>query len=90
VTDHFVQGHILVILETLPVTPKSEDEAACLGIQHVKVPNEATGVWQSLDRTIHEAMKPKAHARWASLFARSEIPVATKAFAAGLAKSILG
>jgi hypothetical protein len=67
------------------VTPESEGEAARLGIRLIKVLEGATGVWQPFDRKIYGTMKSKADARWARLFAQSEIPVATKDLAAGLA-----
>jgi hypothetical protein len=81
-------GPLCLVLDQYPthVTPVSEAHAAGLGIRLIKVPKGGTGIWQPLDRRIYGAMKSKARARWARLFARSEVPLATKEFAAELAR----
>jgi hypothetical protein len=73
-----------LVLDHYPThfTTESENAAARLGIKLVKVPKGATGIWQPLDRRVYGAMKSKARARWARLFAQPNIPRATKALAA--------
>jgi hypothetical protein len=80
-------GQICLVLDQYPThgTDESEAEAARLGIRLIKVPKGATGIWQPLDRRIYGAMKSKARARWARLFAHSDIPRVTKALAAEFA-----
>jgi hypothetical protein len=70
----------------MSMMPESEDEAARLRIQPIKVPKRVTGVWQLFDRGIYGAMEPKVLVQPARLFAQCETPVATKALAAGFAK----
>jgi hypothetical protein len=64
------------------VTPESEDKDARLEIWVIKGLKGAIKAWQPRDRRIYGTMKAKAHTRLARLFAKSEMPVATKAPAA--------
>lgn len=80
-------GPLCLVLDQYPthLTPTSASRAADLNIRIVRVPKGATGIWQPLDRRIYGAMKSMARARWARLFARSEMPRATRELAAELA-----
>jgi len=80
-------GRLVLVVDQYPthLTPASQQLASRLNIDFIKVPKGATGQYQPLDRGIYGAMKSSAHAKWTRLFAKSDIPRATKALAAELA-----